>query len=422
MKKSACLRILASTVLFVGQAASPEVGISAKEVLLGQPAAFSGPSAALGIEMWRGAQSAFSEVNDAGGINGRKIRLVIADDAYDPVKALPAVQKLVEVENVFALFGGVGTPTIAQVLPYVLQRFRSDGLFYFANFTGAQLQREPPYDVAVFNVRASYRQETRAIVEVLLAGGRQKVGVFFQDDAYGASVRSGVQRTLKEHGLDLAGDTSYIRGQTFDVSTTPAAKALQEKGVDAIVAMGSYQACAAFVRDVRALAWEVPIYNVSFVGPDAMLSLLRSEEAKSGNKLTKNLINTQVMPSYDDTSLRGVRAYRAAMAKYKPTLPAGVRDESLRPKALYSFGSLEGYVSGMTFVAVLKKAGPRPSRKSFYEAAEKFGRTDVGLGAPLEFSSTRHQGLDRVWFTVPAAGGWKVINKVDVVLAQRSGQ
>jgi len=418
MNESPHLRILASVVLLGGQAAMAEVGISAKEVVLGQPAAFSGPSAALGIEMWRGASGAFSEVNDAGGVNGRKIRLVVADDGYETAKALPAVQKLVEQERVFALFGGVGTPTIARALPYVLQRFRSDGLFYFSNFTGAQLQREPPFDVAVFNVRASYRQETRAIVEVLLAQGRQKVGVFFQDDAYGASVRSGVQRALKERGLDLAADASYTRGQTYEVSTTPAAKSLQEKGVDAIVAIGSYQACAAFVRDVRGVGWDAPIYNVSFVGPDALLSLLRREEKKSGSKLTNNLINTQVVPSYNDTSLRVVKAYRAAIAKYKPTLPVGVLDESLRPKALYSFGSLEGYVSGMTFVAVLKKAGAQPDRKSFYAAAEKFGKADIGLGAPLEFSNTRHQGLDRVWFTVPAAGGWKVIDEVDVVLAR----
>jgi putative Ca2+/H+ antiporter (TMEM165/GDT1 family) len=143
--------------------------------------------------MWRGATAAFAEANAAGGVNGRTVRLVVADDAYDAEKAAIAVGQLISREHVFALFGGVGTPTIVKALPVVLKHFNSDGLFYFANFTGAQTQREPPYAKAVFNVRASYREETKAMVDAFVAMGKTRIGIFVQDDAYGTSGRDGVR-------------------------------------------------------------------------------------------------------------------------------------------------------------------------------------------------------------------------------------
>ncbi len=404
MTRASCLAG-AAWVLCAALSASAETGVTAEKVVLGQPAAFSGPSAGLGVEMWRGAWAAFQEANDGGGVHGRKIQLILADDAYEADRAAPAVSELVRA-RVFALFGGVGTPTIVKALPVVLEEYKKDGLFYFANFTGAQAQREAPFERCVFNVRASYRQETEAMVAAFLAMGRKKIAIFVQDDAYGASGRDGIRQALSARGLDIVADTTYPRGQRFEASTMAQVEAIRRAGADAVIAVGSYQACAAFVRDVRNAGVAIPIHNVSFVGSDQMLALLRSEEKKTGKTLTANLIVTQVVPSYLDARVPMVAAYRMAMNRYNPTIPPGIGDGSYRPSNRYSFGSLEGYVSAKAFLAVLRKAGPNLTRQRFYETAEAMGTFELGLEAPAEFSVRRHQALDRVWFTYVAESGW----------------
>ncbi len=408
----ALLAALAAPPLFA------ENGVTDKEVVLGQPAAFSGPSAGLGTEMWRGAAAAFAEANANGGVHGRRVRLVVVDDAYDAEKAAQTAFQLIARDKVFALFGGVGTPTILKALPVVLKYFKAEGLFYFANFTGGQPQREPPFDRAVFNVRASYREEARAMVEAYARMGKRRIGVFLQDDAYGASGRDGVRRALRDIGLELAAESTYPRGQVYAVSVEPQLKILREARVDAVVAVGSYQPCAALVRDARRGGWEVPIHAVSFVGADQMLRLLREEEKAGGPPLTRNLIVTQAVPSYQDEGIAFIARYRAAMDRFPPGKPpAG--DDSYQSPGKYSFGSVEGYLSARAFLAVLEKAGPRLTRKAFYQAAEQMGEFDLGLGTPLEFSSIRHQALEKVWFTTVTQQGWQSVNDPASVLGTK---
>jgi branched-chain amino acid transport system substrate-binding protein len=395
---------------------TPTTGVTETEVTLGEPAAFTGPSAGLGIEMWRGASAAFSEINEKGGVAGRKIKLAVADDAYEAERAAPAVIRLVEQERAFLIFGGVGTPTIVRALPVVRKYFDEAGLFYFASFTGAQPQRRPPNFQIAFNVRASYYEETKAIVDVFVAMDKKKVGVFIQDDAYGIDGREGAVRALKSHGLELAGEARYPRGQKYDVSDAAQVKILRDAGADAVVMVGSYQACGAFVRDARRSGWGVPIHNVSFVGADQMLELLQNEEKKGGEKVTVNLVNTQVVPHYDDMSVPVVRDYRAALDKYNPTAPAGFAASGYDPATKYSFGSLEGYVSARALLAILAKAGHELTRKSAYAAAEAMGQFDLGLGVPAELSPARHQALDKVWFTYATPAGWKPTDKPAAVL------
>jgi ABC-type branched-subunit amino acid transport system substrate-binding protein len=401
------MRGLAVLALLGAFAARAENGVTDSEVLLGEPAAFRGPSAGLGVEMWRGAFAAFSAANENGGVNRRSVKLVLVDDGYEAERAAPAALQLIVKDKVFALFGGVGTPTIVKALPVVLQYNLKEGLFYFANFTGAQPQREPPYDKAVFNVRASYRQETKAAVDAFVAMGRKKIGIFVQDDAYGASGRDGVKRALKEHGLDVVADTTYQRGQKFEARNDAQVKILTDAGANAIVMVGAYQGCGGMVRDLRNAGWNGPIHNVSFVGADQMLRLLRDEERQSGKSLTQNLLNTQVVPSYDDLSVPAVKEYREAIDRYTPSLPDVATGSGYQVSQKYTFGSLEGYVSARMFLAVLQKSGRELTRKGFYETAEKMGKFDVGLGTIAEFDRGHHQALDKVWWSYAAPDGWR---------------
>lgn len=398
--------------------ASAADGVTDTEVLLGERSAFSGPSVGLGVELWRGAHAAFEEANARGGVHGRKIRVVLADDQYDAEKAGPAALELLSRRQVFALFGGVGTPTLQKALPLILKFHRTNGVFQFSNFTGAQPQRERPYDQVVFNVRASYRQETQAMVDAFVASGRRRIGLFVQDDSYGASGRDGVTRALQGHGLKVAADTTYARGQKYEVSTAAQLKLLKAANVDAIIAVGAYQACAALIRDVRRSGWDVPIHNVSFVGADQLLTLLKQE---SDPRVIEHLLITQVVPSYDDAAIPLVRDYRAAMDRFRPSTPERVGDtpysDRYRPSSAYSFGSLEGYLNARVFLAVLEKTGRNLSRASFYAAAESMGPMDLGLGeVKAELSAARHQALDKVWFTRATPAGWVAVPDVSKVL------
>ncbi|HEX4386927.1 MAG TPA: ABC transporter substrate-binding protein [Myxococcales bacterium] len=412
------MRALLAVLLFASLSARAENGVTPQEVSLGQSAAFSGTSAGLGIEMWRGAQAAFLEANASnGGVHGRKVKLVLSDDAYDAEKAAFSTYQLIAKQKVFALFGGVGTPTIIKALPVVQKYFNSEGLFYFANFTGAQPQREAPFDKAVFNIRASYREEAKAMIDAFLKAGRTRIGVFLQDDAYGTSGRDAVKRALATKKLTVVADTTYPRGQAYAASTEPQVAILRDANVDAIIAVGSYQACAALVRDARRNGLDVPIHNLSFVGADQMLRLLREEEKKTGLNLTRRLIVTQVVPSFEDRDSPFIARYRAAMERFDPGSPP-IGDNSYTPVGKYSFGSVEGYLSARAFLAVLEKTGPDLTRRNFYQAAEKMGRFDLGLGEPLEFSPERHQALNAVWFTVVTPEGWRSV-KDPIPLLQR---
>lgn len=389
-------------------APAPGQGITKDEIRLGMSAAFSGAAAGLGIEMWRGAAAAFSEYNLRPDVQ-KKVRLVLLDDQYDPAKSPENVKKLAADSNIFALFAGVGTPTLKAALPVVKELFDKEKLFYFTNFTGAQVQREAPYDKVVFNLRASYKDETKALVDFFVKEGRKKIGILIQDDAYGASGKAGVEAALKAHNLAIVSETKYPPGQVYQKSTSDEIKTLQSAGVDAIIAVGAYQPCAALVRDARVGAnWTVPIANVSFVGSDQMLSLLVEEEKKAGKPIIVNLINSQVVPSYQDTAFFAVTQYREAMSRFKPAVPLEFGSLTYTPEHPLSFGSFEGYLSAKLFLAVLDKAKTGDlTRDAFYKAAESMGKFDLGVNAVAELGASRHQALDAVWLTYATADkGW----------------
>jgi ABC-type branched-subunit amino acid transport system substrate-binding protein len=312
--------------------------------------------------------------------------------------------QLLEKESVFFLSNYVGTPTLTRALP-VIKRYADQHIVLVGNFTGAQPQREAPYVEHVFNIRASYRQEMAALVDRFWQLGARQIGVYSQADAYGRSGTDGVSRALAARGARVAGETTYHRGAKFDDDMSPAVNALRRAGVDAVLCTGAYQGCGAFVRTARDLGWNVPISNVSFVGSDAMLRLLVQHGKANGRDYTRALVNSQVVPSYDDVTLPGVAEYRALMERYNPTLPAALRDDKYVPQR-YSFISLEGYVNARVVVEGLRRAGPNPTRAAFRHALESLKSFDLGIGAALTFGPERHQGLDSVYFTRVDAERW----------------
>jgi branched-chain amino acid transport system substrate-binding protein len=376
----------AANVAWGGDIASPA---NTPAIVVGVSNVQSGPSSDLGHELVLGSQTYFNLINSRdGGIHGRRISILLKDDRYEPDPAVKNTNEFIERDEVFFLFDYVGTPTLTRTLP-LLRYYQSDNIVNVAPLTGADPQRLPPYSQFVFNVRASYREETRALVRYFYAKGFHNLGILAQADAYGKSGELGVNDALAVFGLSALRTVTYRRNQPFEDDMSPQVKLLRDAGVDAVIAVGVYGPSAAFIRDSRMSGWNVPIANLSFVDAVAMLAKLREASKKLGRDLTLNLINGQVVPSPDDLSYPLVAEYRAHTAAGDAT-----------------FIGLEGWLNAVIVTEALRRAGPDPSRIGFIHAMESLHGWDPGIGTMLEFSPTNHQGLHRVWLTRTANGRW----------------
>ena len=366
------------------------------EIVLGVSAAFSGPSRGLGTELYRGAGAYFSHLNENGGIDGRRIVLKMYDDGYQPDPCVENTMKLMLEDQVFLLFGYVGTPTVTRVLP-LLKKFQDENIYMFFPFTGAQPQRQPPYGDFAFNLRASYAQETAGLVNNLVRIGRRRIAVFYQADAYGRSGWAGVRAALARHGERISGEATYSRGAMFTGSMREQVEILKAASPDAVICIGSYAACAAFARDSVDRGLEVPIANLSFVGSENMLKLL-TEGREETEGYTRLLINSQVVPSYEDLSLPAVREYREMMGRYDSQVPPELVKEPYAPFA-HSFGSLEGFLNAKLLAEILRRLGGVVERGRLEEAVFSVRDFDLGVGEQISFGPDRRQGLQTVYYT-----------------------
>ena len=372
-------------------------GVTSDEIILGTSAAFSGPSRGLGIELYRGAQAYFSHINQQGGVRGRQVRLKLYDDGYQPVPSVQNTMKLLLEDRVFALFGYVGTPTVTRVLP-ILKKFQEESIFLFFPFTGAQPQREPPYGEFAFNLRASYREETEGLVENFLRIGRRRIAVFYQADAYGRSGWAGVRKAMGAHGEQIVAEATYRRGSRFSSSMRPQVEILARANPEAIICIGAYGACAAFLRDAIDHGLEVPIANLSFVGSENLLQLI-AEGLEDSIRYTRHLVNSQVVPSYEDETIPVVKEYGDLMRRHSPEVPEVLHQPDYQPFDK-SFVSLEGFINAKLLVEVLHRLGDQPTRARLEEAVFSVRDFDLGIGELVSFSPQRRQGMQRVYYTV----------------------
>ena len=375
-----------------------------EEIVLGMSAAFTGPVRSLGIELYRGSVAYLDEVNRRGGVHGREVVVRAYDDGYEPGRAIQNTLRLVEQDDVFALFDYVGTPTVTRVLP-LLSHYSDRHLLMLFPFTGAEPQRRAPYVDHVFNLRASYREETAALVRHFLDTGRRRVAVLYQADAYGRGGWEGVRLALREADSDVHAEATYRRGTGFDADFTAQVDILRGSGADAVVAVCTYKACAGFIRDARDADWQVPIAHLSFSGSEAMADLLQRAGDASAHAYDRNLIVSQVVPSYQDVGLPAVRAYRELMDRLGARVPEGVESEDYIPEP-YSFASFEGFLNARLVVLALQALGPNPRRKELRQAIEGLGEVDLGIDTPVAFRRGRHQGMEAVFLTTLSEGNF----------------
>jgi branched-chain amino acid transport system substrate-binding protein len=328
-------------------------------IVLGQSAAFSGPAAQLGIQMNKGARIFFDSLNASGGIHGTQVELRTLDDGYEPDRCKANTEKFIK-EDVFGLFGYVGTPTCLAALPLV----NESKIPFFGPFTGAEALREP-FSKSVFHVRASYYDETGLIVKQLTTLGLKKIAVFYQNDAYGKAGLEGVRRALKPLGLEPIA-LGTVERNTIDVAA--AVKDIVPKLPDAVVQISAYKSCAAFIREARKAGYGGTFFNVSFVGTQA----LADELGKEG----RGIMVSQVMPFPFSTTTPISREYLEAVRK------AG-------SDATANYSSMEGYMAAKVLAEGLKRAGRNPGRDSLISGLESIQNANFG-GFTVDFGPKDH--------------------------------
>ncbi len=368
----------------MGWAQAP--GVTNNRILIGSCSALEGPARNLGLGTVEGATAYLHLINEKGGINGRKVELQAFDDSYDPDKTQACFNRLIK-EGVFAAGFFVGTPTAAKYVPMA----EADKLPVVGLFTGAQLLYSP-LKHWVINVRASYYDETREMIEGLQGIGLKKVGVIYQDDAFGKAVLDGVKLALQKYKETPTGLGTFQRASTDVDGGIRSARA---GNPEAVVVVGPYASVAEIVKRSHAQGWHPTFLTVSFVGTEAYI--------KEAGKDAEGTIITQVMPPYDRTDFPTIAMYREALNKFFP---------GSQP----SFVSLEGFVDAMVMVEGLKRAGKEPTRAGLISAIEGIHKQEVGLGKlVLDYGANDHKGFDTVYTTVVKGGkpvlvtDWKTI-------------
>jgi ABC-type branched-subunit amino acid transport system substrate-binding protein len=348
-------------------------GVSHDKILLGQAAVFSGPAAQLGIQMRNGIKAYFDYVNEKGGVHGRKLELITEDDRYEASVAPGASKKLIEQHRVFALVGYVGTPTGVVHLPVITQA----KVPLVGMFTGAEALRVP-FNRYVFHVRASYYDETEAIVEQVVSTGGKSIAVFYQDDAYGQAGLKGVEIAVAKRGMKISA-LGTVERNTIKVEN--AVKTINAAKPDAVVMISAYTSCAEFIRQMKRAGSGTTFYNVSFVGSKALADALGKDGV--------GVAISQVVPFPWGTAVPVVKEYQQLAKK------AGFTD--------YNFSAIEGFLAAKVLVEGLRRTGRDLTRERFIDTMEKLD-VDVG-GFYVTYSPKSHTGSKFVDLTIIGRDG-----------------
>jgi ABC-type branched-subunit amino acid transport system substrate-binding protein len=366
--------VLAGMVLAAAACVHGETGVTADTVIVGQSAALSGPAKELGLDMRMGVQTYFDQVNKSGGVHGRKLVLRSLDDGYEATRAAANTKTLIQ-EGAFALLGYVGTPTSEAAKPI----FTEAKVPFVGAFTGAELLRAP-FNRYIFNVRASYYNETDAIVNLLASLGFSRIAVFYQNDSYGKAGLAGVELAMAKRKMKIAA-TGTVERNTTEVAA--AVTEIAKIDPQAVVMISAYKSCAAFITAMKKANSNPQFMNVSFVGSKALATELG--EAGRGVGIS------QVVPFPWSLSAPVVKEYQKHFV-------AHTGNDN------FNFSSLEGYIAAKVFVEGLRRAGPKPTRQGFIAALETLRDFDLG-GFNVTYTPLDHNGSKFVELTVIGRDG-----------------
>ncbi len=362
-------------------------GISASEIVIGTQQDLSGPNKGWGVPVANGMKMATDEINAAGGINGRKIKLIIEDNGYDPKKAVLATQKMVEKDKVFAMIGPMGSPTVLAAQDILLEA----GVFQLFPLTAAEftfkMDAGKPQERLKFNNLLPYVESTRAALKYMLESRKsQKPCIMHQDDEYGRNVLDGFNKQLEAMKMTPASVTSYKRGAS-DFSAQVAK--MKSDGCDIVVLGTVIRETIGAMAEAKKIGW-----GVTFLGATPT--------------------NVLEVPNLGKEVVEGLYAASGFEIPYEDTAKDKVKDWILNYKKHFSVDAntqaIIGYNAMTTFAYYANLAGKDLGGQSYLAAMES-GKEfrDIFSSPPMKFSQTNHLGSTITQVQQVKNGRWVLI-------------
>jgi ABC-type branched-subunit amino acid transport system substrate-binding protein len=352
-----------------------------REIRFGIVIPYSGSEKEIGRSYKTGIDVAFAKVNAVGGVNGRMLRLISADDGFEPTRTVDAMKQLWEKDQVFGFLGSFGTPTAIAAVPWALEH----RALFFSPLAGGDAIRHDPPDRYVFNYRPSFVEEADAAVRYLLKIRKlnpNQIAVFGENDVFGEEGFAGVQKAYRAAGLN---DGSILRmtynRNTLDVEGAINQLRVQKVPIRAVVMMATTRPAAKFIEKTRDLFPGLTYTNMSIVGATALYQELKL----LGPRFSENIFVTQSVPNVSGYSSIALE-YKEALAKYS----SGDNPDDI---------SFEGFIAADILIDALKRCGPQLDTEKLVDILENMRDLDLGLGASLGFSRGDHQALHKVWGT-----------------------
>ena len=283
------------------------------------------------------------------------------------------------------MFGEIGTPTSQAVLPIIKQY----NIPFLMPFSGGEFLRNDDSGL-LFNLRKSYKDETKALVKYLVEEQNTKrVAVFYQNDNYGKLGYEGVKESLKEYDLKVVEEGRYRRNT---LSFREALLNISTANAEAVIIVGTQKTAAFFINEAKKLGMNnTKFCNISFVGGDFVKEL---------NGDTNNVIISQVLPLPWDTSHLAVKEYHEIYNKYN-------LDKD------YNFISFEGFLAAKLVVKALEKAGKKLTRENFLEAFNKLDKNTLD-GFEINFSKNDNEALDEIYILDFVDSKYRILKKVKI--------
>jgi len=370
------IRISAAALsLALAGAPQAETGVTDSVITLGMSSPFTGPNGAYGMEMKEAITAYFQQVNAAGGINGRKIELITLDDGYETERTVANTRKLIDEHKVFALLQFYGSSPTTEAMKV----FSSARVPLVGTISGADSIRNP-VNRYMFHVRASYADETAAIVNQLVSLGVRNIAVFYQNDGFGKSGLDGVTHALQKHNLKPVA-VATVERNSLEVS--PAVQAIAKSNAQAVVMVTLYKPTSVFVKQMRLLGQNPQFMTLSPVGADLLVKELGSDSRGIGI--------SQVMPYPWNDTVPVVKEYQRLITQ-------------VAKHQNFSYYGVEGYVTARVMIEAIKRAGKDLTREKVVSALEAMSAFDLG-GYRVGYSSQNHNGSTFVDLSVIGSGG-----------------
>jgi len=358
-------------------AGGDKTGVTDTEILIGSWGPQSGAASAYGT-VDRTLDAYFKKVNDDGGINGRKIKFIYQDDAYEAAKTVPIVKKLVEQDKVFCVVGGIGTAPNQAVLDYLVQNKVPN----IAPSTGSTILTLPPKS-QTFGLLTNYTIESTILTNYAADELKaKKIAIFYQDDAFGKEGLNGIKAAAKAKNLEVTGEVSY---QTTDKDYSPQALKLQQTGVDTVIFWSVPAPTAGLLKEIEKLAWKPKMVMTAVLNDPQLIKLAGTavEGAYTGSWT----------PDIDNTSDPKTVRYLDFMKKYAPNEPIGSFSE---------WAVAEGDV----LVEGLKRAGKDLSREGLIKGLESLKNWNEGLANNVTYSADSRLGQTALYLLQVKNGKW----------------